>query len=237
MSLSYVKIFCDLSYALEELDDGECGRLFRAILAYAGGGEMPELTGQERVVFPILRGQIDRDIRVYETRSELMKNGREKRTVSARSMDGADACEGGKEEIGIGGPGGGIRDAQPAQEKERTKEKENNNKDKEKEKEKEKEKDKKRDKLTQTTRVYAHASPPGMTAVMLYFRDVLGLKRPTREAEKFVAYNEVTGWRTLPDWKKAADLWAARIYDFGGIGDGIEDALDEYDAMRRRYAE
>ena len=36
------------------------------------------------------------------------------------------------------------------------------------------------------------------------------------EAAKFVAYNAKRGWDCLPDWKKAADLWVARIGEKNG---------------------
>ena len=34
-----------------------------------------------------------------------------------------------------------------------------------------------------------------------------------KEAEKFCAYNSKLGWKCLPDWEKAADLWVARLDD------------------------
>ena len=47
--------------AMEPLNDAERGRLFTACLTYSMTGEVPRLTGNERFVFPSLRGQIDRD--------------------------------------------------------------------------------------------------------------------------------------------------------------------------------
>ena len=57
----YIKLFLDLLDALEPFSDAECGRLLKAMLYYASTGEVPELTGNERFIFPILKGQIDRD--------------------------------------------------------------------------------------------------------------------------------------------------------------------------------
>ena len=50
---------------IELLSDAECGRLFRALLKYAKDGENPELTGNERFLFPAIRSQIDRDAKRY----------------------------------------------------------------------------------------------------------------------------------------------------------------------------
>ena len=50
--------------ALEPLNDAEKGRLFVACLTYSMTGEVPQLSGNERFVFPSLRGQIDRGTRL-----------------------------------------------------------------------------------------------------------------------------------------------------------------------------
>src|SRR5699024_7753787 len=47
--------------ALEPLNDAEKGRLFVACLTYSMTGEVPQLSGNERFVFPSLRGKIDRN--------------------------------------------------------------------------------------------------------------------------------------------------------------------------------
>ena len=67
MALTYIKIFMDSLDAIEPLDDGERGRLFTALLRYARTGEITALQGNERILFPILRAQLDRDAASYET--------------------------------------------------------------------------------------------------------------------------------------------------------------------------
>ena len=62
---------------LEQLTDSEKGRLFVACLTYSMTGEVPQLSGNERFVFPSLRGQIDRDkARFAELDRKQAENGR-----------------------------------------------------------------------------------------------------------------------------------------------------------------
>ena len=51
---------------------------------------------------------------------------------------------------------------------------------------------------------------PSLTEVYVYFRSCCD-DNYFSEADKFHAYNAKRGWDCLPDWKKAADLWIARI--------------------------
>lgn len=67
MALTYIKIFVDCLDAVTPLDDGERGRLFTALLQYARTGEITGLQGNERILFPMLRAQLDRDAAAYES--------------------------------------------------------------------------------------------------------------------------------------------------------------------------
>ena len=61
---------------MESLSDAEKGRLFVACLEYSKSGKEPELRGNEKVIFPAVRRQIDRDREVYEQKCErLRQNG------------------------------------------------------------------------------------------------------------------------------------------------------------------
>lgn len=51
---------------------------------------------------------------------------------------------------------------------------------------------------------------PTTIEVYLYFRANVE-KNAQNEAEKFYAHNAFFNWDCLPDWKKAADIWIARI--------------------------
>lgn len=57
----YIKLFVDYLDAIEPLGDAERGRLFTALLSYARTGEAPQLGGNERFLFPMMRAQLDRD--------------------------------------------------------------------------------------------------------------------------------------------------------------------------------
>ena len=64
MNLPYVKVFGDLSATVDLLSDAEAGRLLKSLLHYINGGE-DELLGQEKLVFAMLKSQIDRDSASY----------------------------------------------------------------------------------------------------------------------------------------------------------------------------
>lgn len=52
--------------------------------------------------------------------------------------------------------------------------------------------------------------PPSESQVYAYLRNEHGLDHAPEEAQAFCARNALYGWKCLPDWKKAADLWVAR---------------------------
>ncbi len=70
--LPYIKVFPDLSETVDLLSDAEAGRLLKSLLHYANGGE-DELPGQEKLVYAMLRKQIDRDAAEYERYSEKQR--------------------------------------------------------------------------------------------------------------------------------------------------------------------
>lgn len=69
-SMKYIKVYYDLAETLDLLSDPEAGRLFKAVLSYARTGDVAELPGQEKLVFAMLRSQIDRDRENYDDISE-----------------------------------------------------------------------------------------------------------------------------------------------------------------------
>ena len=56
-------------------------------------------------------------------------------------------------------------------------------------------------------------SPPKSAEVFRYFKEDLCIENASSETDKFIAYNAKRKWDCLPDWRSAADLWAARIED------------------------
>lgn len=65
--MTYIKLFIDYLDAIEPLGDAERGRLFTSLLVYARTGEAPQLGGNERFLFPMMRAQIDRDRPKYRS--------------------------------------------------------------------------------------------------------------------------------------------------------------------------
>ena len=71
--MEYLKIWVSFREVTECLADDEKGRLFDAMLAYAETGEEPELTGNERFVWPCARQNIRK---AAEECGRLRANGR-----------------------------------------------------------------------------------------------------------------------------------------------------------------
>lgn len=76
MAREYFPAYHSYLEIMEELTDAEKGRLFTACLLYSKTGEAPELSGNERYLFPAFRSQIDRDNAEYAKKCAInRKNG------------------------------------------------------------------------------------------------------------------------------------------------------------------
>lgn len=78
--------------AMRKLSDAECGRLFRALLAYSSGEQPDNLQGREELLFDVFSQQIDRDSEKYTSKCETNKaNGsvrkRSEANGSVRTQD------------------------------------------------------------------------------------------------------------------------------------------------------
>lgn len=72
----YIPVFLDWTEATQELNSQEKGRLIDAMVMYARGGDWQEqIKGNERYVFPMFRGQIDRHMNKVEALRENGKRG------------------------------------------------------------------------------------------------------------------------------------------------------------------
>lgn len=69
---NYLPVFFDTLEGTEQLSDEELGRLIRAAGAYAMGKEdyTSRITGNEKYVFPFLKGQIDRNDEISKVRAK-----------------------------------------------------------------------------------------------------------------------------------------------------------------------
>ena len=75
MARSHLKIYLSFEDDTECLSDAERGRLLLAMVRYAKDGTEPSLSGNERFLWPVVRGQIDRDIDVYESKVSAGRAG------------------------------------------------------------------------------------------------------------------------------------------------------------------
>lgn len=74
MAREYFCAYHSFLKSIEPLNDAERGRLFTACLEYSMTGAEPELRGNERYIFPMIREQIDRDAKKYDARCEQNRN-------------------------------------------------------------------------------------------------------------------------------------------------------------------
>ena len=93
MAVEYFCAYHSYLDALEPLTDAERGRLFVACLKYSKSGEVEHLSGNERFVFPVFRGQIDRDNAKYANKCKKQSDNANKRwnkedTNDAMAYDG-----------------------------------------------------------------------------------------------------------------------------------------------------
>ena len=79
--MKYLKVWVSFRESLKEYSDAEKGRLFDAMLAYAGSGEEPHFTGNERFIWGSVKQTID-----------LTRETSEKRKTTG-SMGGTAAAE------------------------------------------------------------------------------------------------------------------------------------------------
>ena len=93
MAVEYFCAYHSYLDALEPLTDAERGRLFVACLKYSKSGEVGHLSGNERFVFPVFRGQIDRDNAKYANKCKKQSDNANKRWNKDDAND-AKACGG-----------------------------------------------------------------------------------------------------------------------------------------------
>lgn len=91
MAVEYFCAYHSYLDALEPLTDAERGRLFVACLKYSKSGEVGHLSGNERFVFPVFRGQIDRDNAKYANKCKKQADNANKRWNKDDANDANDA--------------------------------------------------------------------------------------------------------------------------------------------------
>ena len=77
MAYEYFLAYHSYLKSIEPLSDAERGRLFTAMLEYSMTGAEPELRGAERILFPTMKANIDRDVAKYEAKCQTQsQNGK-----------------------------------------------------------------------------------------------------------------------------------------------------------------
>lgn len=96
MAIEYFNAYHSYLKSIEPLNDAERGRLFTALLKYSSTGEVPDIRGNERFIFPTMKEQIDRDKQKYDAKCKKQAEKAKKRW-DAESCHGmpehAEACQ------------------------------------------------------------------------------------------------------------------------------------------------
>ena len=87
MAMSFLKVYFDFEERTEMLSEVEQGRLLLTMLRYAEGKTLPELKGNERFLFPVFKGDIDRERAAYATKVENgAKGGRPAKSKTEKNL-------------------------------------------------------------------------------------------------------------------------------------------------------
>lgn len=87
MAMSFLKVYFDFEDRTEMLNEVEQGRLLLTMLRYAQGKTLPELKGNERYLFPVFKGDIDRERAAYATKVENgAKGGRPAKSKTENNL-------------------------------------------------------------------------------------------------------------------------------------------------------
>ena len=201
---------------MEAFSDEEFGRLTRAMIRYNATGEVPEFTGNERFIWPMLQSQMDRDRKAYTEKCESNRRNGKKggRPKKEEITDGY--CEDAEKTDRF------FEKPKKPKEKENEKvnEKENEN---EKVNEKVNEREKKKERESREKREEAffaakpprpHFSPPSIKEIRDYCRQ-MGY---TFDPEGCWDYYTAVGWKigrnTMTDWKAALRHWNTKEQEY-----------------------
>lgn len=185
--MKYLKIWVDFKGVIEMLSDAEKGRLFVAMLDYAGTGQEPlEFIGNEAIVWGAARRDIDNAMRESRKNSENGSKGGRKATQSNSKQDEATETD--------------SKQLKATQSK--TKQDEATESLKEK-KRKEKKGNEKKDSSCEPKRF----TPPTIEDVRAYCAE----RNNGVDAVRWFNYYTANGWKVgknpMKDWKAAVRTW------------------------------
>ena len=85
MALKSINLYYSYLDAFQMLSDAEVGRLIRGALNYAETGDQPKLSGNEKFIWSVIKGQIDRDQEAYDAKCKKNSENALKRTQATAS--------------------------------------------------------------------------------------------------------------------------------------------------------
>ena len=209
MAREYFKVFNSYLKSIEPLTKEERGDLFTALLIYHITGEVPELTGGERYIFPTFQQNMDRDIIAYENVANAARENGKKGGRRKKSNNEADNT----------------------QETEKTdslsfapKERQDKDKDNDKDKDKDKDKDNDNDVLSLKESVKRkdapRFSPPTIQEIEAYCLEA-GLHT---DPQIFYDYYASNGWMVsknhMQDWQAALRRWERNRFPYADAKGG-----------------
>lgn len=181
---SYVCLYSSYLETLKPFTDAEIGRIVMAMLTYAGTGQEPEFSGNERFIWPSIKSQIDRDQKAYQNKCE--KN----------QLNGA--------------KGGRPKNRTVISETERFSEKPKKAKEKENKNQREKGKENENINSSLPQDLEKVFTIPTMSEVQEYCQD----RGYLIDSERFVNYYTSNGWmigkNPMQDWKAAVRNWVSK---------------------------
>lgn len=179
--MPYIKMFTDVSDTIDLLSDEEAGRLFKALMHYGNDNEdIIDLPGQEKLIFSMLKTQIDRDAATYQDKCEKLKEN--------------------------GAKGGRPKKANGFSEKQMDTEETICKEDKDKEKEEDKDKDKEKEVKKASSRF----TPPSINDVSAYCAERNNGISADRFVDFYTSKGWRIGNQPMKDWKAAVRNWERR---------------------------
>ena len=181
MAREYFPAYHSYLESMSELTDAERGRLFTACLIYSKTGEAPQLSGNERFVFPSFKAQIDRDNKAYQ---DICAINRRNGAMSKKAVGSERGAVGSGRQRSVANGGRSV--AVAPQEK------------------REEEGESKEKTPAESKRKF---SPPSLEEVRAYCRQ----RKNTVKPEAFVDFYTSKGWMVgktpMKDWKAAVRNW------------------------------
>lgn len=231
MAKEYVPVYLDWLYVTQDLSAKDKGNLIDAVIAYASGIEYEHmLNSRSRIAFRFLKGQVDRNSVISETRSRARGTKKEIRVLmeeKASSDDFAALDEGtvvfaednavvDDGEAGLAEDQAGLDDGETVLNNKTDQTETNDNKTNQNESKLPKEKKnnnnnkKEKENKNKNERERGRFAPPSPEEVRAYCRERNNRVNP----DQFVDFYAAKGWKignqTMKDWKACVRTWEQR---------------------------